>query len=347
MAQLKWDLKNFVIRSSVDYVHDLRQILKSYSADVILCDMGMLSGLFTAELTGLPIVVYSPLSPGLISRDTGLFGPGLLPNTSVLGRLRNRLLNWLIWYVILNGISREMNKVRMTLGLPKAKEPFFDIIARRADIYLQSGTPSIDYPRSDQPGNIHYIGPLIPDPPAGFVPPQWWGEPESGRRVILVTQGTLATDPHRIVIPSLRALADADVLVIVTTSGQSEEPEASKLPPNVRVEKFIPYSMLLPYVDVMVTNGGYGGTLMALSHGIPLVGSGRIEDKAGVCQRISWSGAGINLKSNSPKPAMIKKAVMTVLNNKKYKERAMELKKDFERYDAPTRAAELIENLVI
>ncbi len=343
MAQLKWDLKNFVIRSTIGYVEDLKQILRTFPADLLLCDMAMLASLFMSELGGPPCVVYSPVPLGVISRDTAPFGLGLLPSRSIMGRLRNRFLNWLMWYVLLRDINSEMNKVRMTLGLPPAPEPFFDIMAKRAHLYLQSGSPAFDYPRSDMADHIHYIGPLLPDPPKDFVLPTWWNELASGKPVVLITQGTLSTNPRRMVIPAMRALANEDFLVIITTTGKAEELNPGQLPSNVRLEKFIPYSLLLPHVDVMITNGGYGGTLLALSHGVPIVGSGRTEDKAEVCQRISWYGAGINLRSDAPKPERIKEAVLKVLNDTKYKQHAEALQKDFALYDAPGRAAELME----
>ena len=66
-------------------------------------------------------------------------------------------------------------------------------------------------------------------------------------------------------------------------------------PTNVRLERFIPHDVLLPHVDVMVTNGGYGGVQQALAHGVPLVVAGDSEDKPEVAARVQWSGAGINL----------------------------------------------------
>ncbi len=153
----------------------------------------------------------------------------------------------------------------------------------------------------------------------------------------------LETGPNRLVIPSIHGLADEDLLVIVTTKGQSPELETGRLPPNIHLEKFIPYFALMPHVDVMVTNGGYGGTLIALSHGIPIVCSGRTEDKAEVCQRLNYFGVGINLKSDAPKPEGIKNAVIKILNDKKFNKQAMRIQEDFAKYDAPTKAAELLE----
>ena len=53
------------------------------------------------------------------------------------------------------------------------------------------------------------------------------------------------------------------------------------VPANARVAGFLPYADAAPAVDVMVTNGGWGGTLAALSHGIPLVIARRRPRQAG------------------------------------------------------------------
>ena len=102
-----------------------------------------------------------------------------------------------------------------------------------------------------------------------------------------------------------RALADDDVLVVATTGGPDPAPLRRGLPANVRLERFVPHHLLLPHVDVMVTNGGYGGVQQALANGVPLVVAGDSEDKPEVAARVQWSGAGVNLHTGRPSPAMV------------------------------------------
>ena len=124
-----------------------------------------------------------------------------------------------------------------------------------------------------------------------------------------------------------------------------KEGQLGELPKHVRAEPFIPFDNLLPHVNVMVTNGGYGGTQMALAHGIPLVVAGETEDKMEVAARVEWSGAGINLRKQRPSPGEVRDAVKEVLVNPVYRENARRIQSDFAKYDAPTRAAELLEAL--
>jgi UDP:flavonoid glycosyltransferase YjiC (YdhE family) len=115
---------------------------------------------------------------------------------------------------------------------------------------------------------------------------------------------------------------------------------------NVRLEPFIPFADLLPYVDVVVTNGGYGGTQQALAHGIPVVAAGVTEGKNEVAARVRWSGAGIDLRTERPTPAQLRTAVHTVLEDPSYRHRARELQARYAARDAAGTAADLIEGLL-
>ena len=52
----------------------------------------------------------------------------------------------------------------------------------------------------------------------------------------------------------------------------------------------------------------YNTVNQALKHGIPLVTAGLTEDKADVNARVEWSGAGIDLKTNTPTAEAVAKA---------------------------------------
>ena len=110
-----------------------------------------------------------------------------------------------------------------------------------------------------------------------------------------------------------RSLARDDVLVVATTGGPDPGPLRRGLPANDRLERFVPHDLLLPHVDVMVTNGGYGGVQQALANGVPLVVAGDSEDKPEVAARVQWSGTGINLHTGRPSQAMVARAVRRVL----------------------------------
>jgi MGT family glycosyltransferase len=219
--------------------------------------------------------------------------------------------------------------------------------AALAPLYMQPTVPGFEYPRSDLPSNVHFIGMMPGEVPLGWEPPTWWDDLDGTRPVIHVTQGTVANASPELIAPTLEGLANEDVLVVVTTGGRSVESLGLQhVPANARVGTFLSYPELLPRTAAMVTNGGYGGVQTALSHGVPLVVAGMTEDKPEVAARVAWSGAGVNLKTAAPTPAPVRDAVHALLDDRRYRERAQALQAEHARYDGIARGVELLERLV-
>jgi UDP:flavonoid glycosyltransferase YjiC (YdhE family) len=162
---------------------------------------------------------------------------------------------------------------------------------------------------------------------------------------VLVTQGTVATDPTELLLPALEALRDEDLLVVGVTGGP-DPAGLPDVPANARVERFVPFGDLMPHVDVLLTNGGYGGVHFGLTHGVPLVVVGASEDKPEIARRVNWSGVGIGVRSQGPKPARLRRAVTRVLADQGYRGRAGALAAELAAHGGPATAVELLERLL-
>jgi UDP:flavonoid glycosyltransferase YjiC (YdhE family) len=213
-------------------------------------------------------------------------------------------------------------------------------------MYLQPSVPEFEYPGRDRPATLQFIG-ALPQPHSGVPLPEWAGELDGSRRVVLVTQGTISNhDFGQLATPAMAALADRpDLLVVVTTGGRPAEAVPGAIPANARVSRFLPMDWLMPNVDFVVTNGGYGTVSHALSLGIPLIVAGLTEDKAEVAAHVAWSGAGINLRTNTPTVEALREATSTILEGKEHRAKARSLAKAFARYDAKTRVPRLLSTL--
>jgi UDP:flavonoid glycosyltransferase YjiC (YdhE family) len=124
---------------------------------------------------------------------------------------------------------------------------------------------------------------------------------------------------------TVEALQGTDAVVVATTGRPTEH---NHLPPNTFVAEWLPYPALLPHVDIMITNGGYGGVQHALRYGIPLVVAGETSDKAEVAARVAYTGVGINLGTAAPSPAQIRAAVDDVLVSSDYRAAAQRIGAD-------------------
>ena len=89
----------------------------------------------------------------------------------------------------------------------------------------------------------------------------------------------------------------------------------------------------MPYADVYVSNGGYGGVMLAIENKLPMVVAGVHEGKNEINARIGYFDLGIDLKTESPKPAAIRSAVETVLVNEQYRQNIKKMGDEFAGYD--------------
>jgi UDP:flavonoid glycosyltransferase YjiC (YdhE family) len=281
------------------------------------------------------------------SIDTAPFGAARPPAKNDVDRTIYRMLNWLINRWLFRTVNRAYWQGRADAGLPAGDKTYFDVLA--ADLFLQPTIPSFEYPRSDLPAQVRFIGPLVPRQTQATDLPAWWPDLIAARTaerpIVLVTQGTLATDPRELIAPALRGLADEDVLVVATTSATPSQLGMSAWPDNVRVAPYVPYQAVLPLARVLVTNGGYGGVQMALGHGVPMVVAGGSEEKPEIAARVAWSGAGVDLRTGRPRARSVRRAVRRVLGDPSFAARSRVLANECAGYDASSTATQLLEQL--
>ena len=295
---------------------------------------------------GLGITVV-PIS----SMDTAPFGLGLPPDSSEEGRARNREANAFAQGQLLAGAQAHLVEVLNSLGTTEAPPFIIDGWVSVPDRNLQLSIAGLEYSRSDAPASLRFVGALPPETQhqqsahQQSALPEWWDEVVTAKKVVVVSQGTIANqDFSALIEPTLRALADLDALVVATLGRAAP---LSDVPANARVAEFIPFDRLLAHTDVLVSNGGFGGVQQALTHGIPMVLAGQTEDKMEVAARAAWTGSAINLATQRPDEPEIRKAVESVLGIPSYREHALRLQAEYARHDALAEIAETIEELLL
>jgi UDP:flavonoid glycosyltransferase YjiC (YdhE family) len=295
-------------------------------ADVMLTEPAFLGG---AYLVGHPrdqrppIVVCGVVPLPMASRDTAPYGMGLTPLPGPIGRLRNALLSAFAARTVFRGATLMADDINRDLNGRPLSFPIMDWL-RHAEAIVQFTVPEFEYPLSDAPATLRFAGPLSAVGSAAPLPP-WWDDLDGSRPVVHVTQGTIANRGYRqIIAPTLQALAEDDVLVVVSTGGRPLD-TLPPLPKNARAATYLDYEALLPKTSVFVTNGGYGGVQYALRYGIPIVTSSGREDKPEVAGRIAWSGVGRRIKHETPSASAVRAAVHAVLRDPRYREKAQRI----------------------
>jgi len=317
VAAARWDLQHIFLEPAPAQLRAGDEQLRAQHTDVVLAESMFLGGmlLLCRPAGERPPVVNLGIVPlGLRSRDTAPFALGIPPLPGPVGRARNAFLSWTTERFVFSELQRTGERMVREIVGSELREAVMNYPAL-ADAVVQFSVPEFEYPRSDLRTPVHFVGPVSLADASTTALPEWWDEIEHETRPIVhVTQGTVANAHlEDLVLPTLEALADRDVLVVATAGGR--DLPAGSLPANARIASFLPYDRLFPRLSALVTNGGYGGVHYALAHGVPILATGNTEDKAEVAARVAWSGAGLRLQPRRGRlaPAPLRRAVDRLL----------------------------------
>src|SRR3954467_7973933 len=272
VAKLNFDIIHVFIKRSTEYFEDILEIHKTFPFDLMIADCCFTAIPFVKEKLNIPVISMGIVPLTENSRDLPPSGLGMTPSHSFFGRIKQSLLRWVADNILFAKSTKVLKALTQHHNLSYNNENIFDYLVKSATLLLQSGTPGFEYSRSDMGSNIRFAGPLLPHV-AEKKEKAWFDERlNKFSNIVLVTQGTVEKDSDKIIVPTLEAFKDSDVLVIATTGG-SQTNELKKRYPydNVIIEDFIPFGDVMPYADVYVSNGGYGGVLLAIKNELPCV----------------------------------------------------------------------------
>ena len=146
--------------------------------------------------------------------------------------------------------------------------------------------PQLEYPRRWAPW-LRVVGPLLWEPPGER------GRAAAGRRA-----RSCWSRPRRRRTPSTRCCARRSpawrgrpVRVIATYNGREPSPPVA-VPANAVLVPWLSYARSMPACDVVVTHGGHGTLVRALSCGCPVVVCPAGGDMAENAARADWAGVG-------------------------------------------------------
>ena len=211
--------------------------------------------------------------------------------------------------------------------------------------YLDICPPSLQSAGIEEvAANANRVRPVPFDAVAGEALPSWVDE-LAPRPTVYVTLGTLDNDAPEVFDAVVRGIRDEPVNVIVTVGPDGDPGQLGPQPANVRVERYVPQSLLLPRCDVVVAHGGSGTTLAALAQGLPLLLLPQGANQFWNADRCADLGVGIRLLPAEVDHASVHQAVHALLEQPAYRERAGELADEIGRMPPPEEVVSLLEQL--
>jgi UDP:flavonoid glycosyltransferase YjiC (YdhE family) len=113
----------------------------------------------------------------------------------------------------------------------------------------------------------------------------------------------------------------------------------------VRIERYIPQTLLLPHCDLIITHGGFNTTVAALSFGVPQLFIPISADQPFNAERCVEIGTGILLRVEELMPGRIREAVNHALNEPRFRRVAQRLRDEIGAMPDDRYSVTLIESL--
>jgi len=146
----------------------------------------------------------------------------------------------------------------------------------------------------------------------------------------------------------IAALGEEDFNTVITV-GQSVDPsQFCPLPAHVKVERYIPQTLILPRCAAIVFHVGFNSLHSALWHGLPMVimplDAGDQRPAGLQCAEL---GVGVMVDGEPPEPETIRAAIRSVLNDSAYRLRAQQLQQEIMELPSLSEAVQRLERLAI
>ncbi len=174
-----------------------------------------------------------------------------------------------------------------------------------------------------------------------------WLDTLPARPTVYATLGTTFNQAPETFQAILDGLRNEAVNLIMTVGRSMDPAQFGPQPDHIKIERYIPQTLLLPRCDMIIFHGGYNSLLSALWQGLPMVvipqGAG---DNLPTEWRCSAVGLGILVEERPPKPETIRAAVNTILERHEYRIRAKEYQRELKNLPSLSEAVKRLESLV-
>jgi UDP:flavonoid glycosyltransferase YjiC (YdhE family) len=232
------------------------------------------------------------------------------------------------------------NPVRAKYGLEP--DPAGAMLSR--NLVLSPFPGSLRDPRSPAPSTTHEIRIVDVDPAPRPLPD--WATAIEGAPSIYFTLGTVFNHESGDLFQRVMAgLSQLSVNLLVTVGREIDPALFGPTPANVRIERFVAQSEVLPHVDIVISHGGSGSVLGALAHGKPMVVLPIGADQPLNAERVVALGLGRVLNAIEATPHEIREAATSVLEGAAYREAAGRVAAEIAALASPVVAVGLLERL--
>jgi MGT family glycosyltransferase len=337
----------FLVETVPAQAHDLEAVLVRWPADILVCDIAMWAPiLILYERTGIPVVPFSHVANCILPGPEGpIQGIALPRDHNVIQKLAAEAVSRAVKLITARTRARA-NALRRGFGLSPLRVSVNEFTGT-LPLYLMPSVPELDNHRRDLPPSVRYVGACLwQNGPRQA--PAWIADIPNDRPCVLVDEGGFFAPEPRLLWMAARGLADLPLSVVLLAGHGRDlaQLKVGPLAPNVALHSHAPVSGLLPLARAFVTNGNSNSVAAALQAGVPIVVLPSTWDQAELAWRVQETGAGLRLAPWRATPGDLRQAVERVLDEPSFREAAAKTGTAMARAGGPTRATELLEDVV-
>ena len=304
---------------ALQYAQDAIEELRREPADlVVTCEMlfGVMAGCESIRQRLALLCVNISLAP---LPGVPPLGPGLAPARNEEERAQHAAIARAAAGMFDSGLPA-LNATRAALGL----EPLAHLLDqfRAADVELLATSRAFDFPASELPERVRYVGPQIADPHwAGPWDSPW---PAADQRPLVTVAFSTTFQNHAGVLQKvIDALAPLPARVLVTLGGSIEAGDL-RAAGNCVLANSAPHSRVMRESAFVITHGGHGTVMRALSSRVPMLVIPHGRDQNDNAVRVTERGAGLSLLPDAS-PATIRAACERLLREPSFRAAAQRL----------------------
>jgi len=290
---------------------DVLTVCRGWQPDLLVHELTEFAGCVAAERLGLPHATF----------QVGAWRPDL-----------HRL------------VAPALNRLRAGVDLP----PDPDLAMLYRHLLLTPVPPSFQFPDRPLPATaqaIRYV-PFDHEPGDDERAPTWVDDLPP-RPTVYATLGTAYNRTPGIFAAILDALGDEPLNLVVAVGPHQDPADFGTQPAHIRVERYVPQSVLFPRCDLAIMHGGFGSVLTALGHGLPMVLLPIAADQPDNARRCAELGVAEVVGPDVRTPEAIRAATRTVLREPDYRQNTTRLRDEIQALPGLEHASRLLEQLAM
>lgn len=289
---------------------DLEALIERWRPDIMVSDATEYAGWVLAEKHGIP-------------RAAVLFGIYIAPE-----------------FFAAIGAGPALEALRRHVGLDPV--PWLETL--RAQPCLLFAPRDYQPPGVTLPANAHVFRPVVFDQSGEETLPEWvLNRPD--RPLVYATLGTAFNHTAGILDAIIDAARGEDFELVVTVGRDRDPASLGALPPNARVERYIPQSLLLPHCAAVVSHAGYSTVMAALCNGLPMVLTPVGADQPFHAERCRDLGAAVVMDPREISSHEMRASIRQVLNDPLHRQAAGKVRNDMTHLPGIDQAVRVLEEL--